>query len=170
MMQTASSTTQRRRLVLASAIVVAIVFAPAAVELALPEQAVEEVAQDSSMIPVEWGSSTPESALNEIESFLDGTASTVPIQFEEEAGLPPGARDVRVSNGGKVIGFIVDGEPGEAVAAIDGLMETKGWTPVDLGGISGKTYVRNGGSFAQIVMTATQIGGSTSIVMRCVHR
>ena len=45
MTQTVSSTIQRRRLVLAIAIAVVIVFSPAAIGLVLPEQTMEEGVQ-----------------------------------------------------------------------------------------------------------------------------
>ena len=108
--------------------------------------------------------------LDEVEDLLDGIASTVPMRFAEEAGLPSGARDVRVSDDGTVVGFAVDSEPDEAIASINEIMETKGWTAIDLGGIDGETYVKNEGPYAQVVMTATQVGGSTSVVMRCMRR
>ena len=77
---------------------------------------------------------------------------------------------MRVSDDGMVVGFAIDGEPDEAIASIDEIMETKGWTAVDLGGIDGKTYVKNEGLYTQVVMTTTQVGGSTSVVMRCMRR
>ena len=152
------------------AIVVAIVFCPAAIGLVLPGQTTEESMRARSAFSLAQDASTPDAALDEIEARLDGAASTAPAQFAEEAGLPFGARDVRVSDDGMVVGFSIDDEPDEAIATIDEIMEAKGWTAVDLGGIDGKTYVKNEGLYAQVVMTATQVGGSTSIVMRCVRR
>ena len=170
MTQTGSSAIQSRRLVLAIAIVAVIVFCPAAIGLVLPEKTTGERVQAHSAFSLAQDASTPDAALDEIEDRLDGAASTAPAQFAEEAGLPSGARDVRVSDDGMVVGFSIDGEPDEAIATIDEIMEAKGWTAVDLGGIDGKTYVKNEGLYAQVVMTATQVGGSTSIVMRCVRR
>ncbi len=170
MTQTGSSAIQNRRLVLAIVIVVIIVFCPVAIGFVLPEQTTEESVQAHPTFSFVQDASTPDAALDEIEARLDGVASTAPVQFVEEVSLPSNARDVRVSDDGMVVGFSVDGEPDEAIATIDEIMEAKGWTAVDLGGIDGKTYVKNEGLYAQVVMTATQVGGSTSIVMRCVRR
>ena len=170
MTEAVSSTIQRRRLVLAIAIVAVIVFSPAAIGLVLPEQTMEEGVEARSAFSFGRDASTPDVALDEIEARLDGAVSIVPAQFAEEAGLPPDVRDVRVSDDGMVIGFAIDGETDEAVASVDEFMETKGWTAIDLGGIDGKTYVKNEGPYSQVVMTATQVGGSTSIVMRCMRR
>ena len=170
MTQTVSSTIQRRRLVLAIAIAAVIVFSPAVIGLVLPEQTMEEGVQAHSEFSFAQDASTPDAALDEIEARLDGIASTAPVQFAEEVGLPTNARNVRVSDDGMVVGFSVDGEPDEAIASIDEIMETKGWTAVDLGGIDGKTYVKNEGLYTQVVMTTTQVGGSTSVVMRCMRR
>ena len=170
MTKTSSSATQSRRLVLAIAIVAAIVFCPAAIGLVLPEQMTGESARPHSAFSFAQDAGTPDAALDEIEARLDGVASTVPVQFAEEAGLPSDARDVRVSDDGTVVGFAVDSEPDEAIASINEIMETKGWTAIDLGGIDGETYVKNEGPYAQVVMTATQVGGSTSVVMRCMCR
>ena len=170
MTQTGLSAIQNRRLVLAIAIVVVIVFCPALIGLVLPEWTTEESVQVHSAFSFAQDASTPDAALDEIETQLDRTASAIPEQFAEEAGLPSGARNVRVSDDGMVLGFSVDGEPDEAIASIDEIMKAKGWVAVDLGGIDGKTYLKNEGPYTQIVMTATQVGGSTSIVMRCVSR
>ena len=170
MTQTVSSTIQRRRLVLAIAIVAVIVFSPAAIGFVLPEQTMEEGVQARFAFSLGQDASTPDVALDEIETQLDRTASAIPEQFAEEAGLPSDARDVRVSDDGMVVGFSVDGEPDKAIASIDEIMKTKGWVAVDLGGIDGKTYLKNEGPYTQVVMTATQVGGSTSAVMRCVSR
>ena len=170
MTQTVSSAIQNKRLVLAIAIVMVIVFCPAAIGFVLPEQTTEESVRPHSAFSFAQDAGTPDAALDEIEARLDGVASTAPVQFAEEVGLPSNARDVRVSDDGMVVGFAIDGEPDEAIASIDEIMETKGWTAVDLGGIDGKTYVKNEGLYTQVVMTTTQVGGSTSVVMRCMRR
>ena len=170
MTQTSSSATQNRRFVLAVAIVAAIVFCPAAIGFVLPERTTGESARVHSSFFFAQDASTPDAALDEIEARFDGVASTAPVQFAEEAGLPSDARDVRVSDDGMVVGFSVDGEPDKAIASIGEIMKAKGWVAVDLGGIDGKTYLKNEGPYTQVVMTATQVGGSTSIVMRCVSR
>lgn len=170
MTQGGSSAIQNRRFVLAIAIAAAIVFSPAVIGLVLPERTAGEGVQIDPELPFGKGVGTPDGTLDEVEDLLDGIASTVPMRFAEEAGLPSGARDVRVSDDGTVVGFAIDSEPDEAIASINEIMETKGWTAIDLGGIDGETYVKNEGPYAQVVMTATQVGGSTSVVMRCMCR
>ena len=170
MTQAGSSAIQSRRLVLAIAIVAAIVFCPAVIGLVLPERTTGESERAHSSFSFAQDASTPDAALDEIEARLSGDVSTAPVQFAEEAGLPSGARDVRVSDDGMVVGFSIDGEPDETITSIDEIMEAKGWTAVDLGGIDGKTYVKNEGLYAQVVMKATQVVGSTSVVMRCESR
>lgn len=170
MTQAGSSAIQSRRLVLAIAIVMMIVFCPAAIGLVLPEQTTKESVQAHSAFSFAQDARTPDAALDEIEARLDGIASTAPVQFAEEVGLPTNARNVRVSDDGMVVGFSVDGESNEVIASIGEIMKAKGWVAVDLGGIDGKTYLKNEGLYAQVVMTATQVGDSTSVVMRCVSR
>ena len=73
MTQTVSSTIQRRRLVLAIAIAVVIVFSPAAIGLVLPEQTMEEGVQARYAFSFGRDASTPDVVLDEIETQLDRT-------------------------------------------------------------------------------------------------
>ena len=110
MTQAGSSAIQSRRLVLAIAIVAAIVFCPVVIGSDLPERTTGESARVHSSFPFAQDASTPDAALDDIEARLGGVASTAPVQFAKEAGLPSGARDVRVSDDGMVVGFSIDGD------------------------------------------------------------
>ncbi len=98
--------------------------------------------------------------------MADGNAElgAVPDWFDREIGLLPGARDVRVS--GAVVGYVVEGESGDALDALCAHMEERGWTCVLLGGVEGATFVKRTGACAWVLGTCTQTGSATSVVLR----
>ena len=166
---------QNGRLVLAIAIAVAIVFAPAVIDKLFNLSSSAETASeetiglaDEALVSNQEGR-TPDEVLDRAEELLGETLLPMPPWFSEQVGLPSGAREVRVSADGAVVGFILDGSPDSAVDDVDNRMRAHGWTSADLGGIDGKTYIKTSGKSEWIVMTATQVGSSTSVVMRCME-
>lgn len=158
---------QGRRLAASTVIVGAIVFGPMVVDAALDKQeehSPPEVEADLSfqMVGGDW-----ESALANVESKLDAMSASAPEDFREEIGVPPNAHDLRVSGDGSVVGYALDGEASAASQLIESNMKTKGWSMVELGGIEGATYLKETGRFRWALVTATQIGDTTSIVVRC---
>lgn len=107
-------------------------------------------------------------ALDQIEESVGSAgSSTVSPEFADEIGLLPDARDVRSSDEGLVVGYVVPGRSGEAIAKITENMESGGWTSVPLGQVDGATFLKSGGSFTWAIVTCTEVGSSTSVVVRC---
>lgn len=106
-------------------------------------------------------------ALSRMEQLADAgnAADALPDGFEREIGVLPGARDVRVS--GSVVGYVVDGNVGETLAALDAHMEGRGWTCVPMGDVDGATFLKEDGVITWTFATCTQVGSATSVVLRC---
>jgi hypothetical protein len=92
----------------------------------------------------------------------------LPDELTAEVALPVGSRDVRVSPTGTVIGCVVDGvSPQDVLADLRAQMKNLGWSCVPLGGLDGATFVKDGGLCEWALVTCTQTGQSTSVVIRC---
>lgn len=112
-------------------------------------------------------SSNPFDALESIEHSLDGFSSTLPEGFAGEIGVLDGASEVAVSEDGAVVGYRVAGTADEVHRKIGESMAVKGWLETDLGSIRGATYTKKEGAYRWILVTCTQAGGLTSVVIRC---
>lgn len=112
-------------------------------------------------------SSNPFDALESIEHSLDGFSSTLPEGFASEIGVLDGASEVAVSEGGAVVGYRVAGTADEVHRKIGESMAVRGWLETDLGSIRGATYTKKEGAYRWILVTCTQAGGLTSVVIRC---
>lgn len=156
-----------KRAMAAFVIVAALVFAAPALDAALGAVGVVDAASDNRAIidsSLLAEGSDPEGALSRIESAVANT-SDVPTWFQEEVGMPSGARDVRVD--GSVVGYVVDEDEEQALENLSVRMEAKGWTRVPLGGVTGATFLRESGAFTWMLVTCTQVGSATSVVARC---
>ena len=107
-------------------------------------------------------------SLDRIERIAATDDVVVPREFTCEIGLLPDAHDVRVSVGGGVVGYVVDDECENVLTRLGEHMESRGWTEVSLGGVSGATFVKKDGSCRWALATCMQAGGATSVVVRCV--
>jgi len=107
-------------------------------------------------------------SLERIESVAQGTDVAVPEPFSSEIGLLPGARDIRASPQGDVVGYLVDGGSGEVLGEVSRYMEERGWTVVPLGGVQGATFVKSVGECTWALVTCTQVGAGTAVVVRVV--
>lgn len=153
------------RIAASCAIAAGIVFAAPAVDSAFRAAGVEPggnkpVGFDASDM-LDGGDAVD--ALIRIEEAL-GETNGPPEWLENEGCLLPGARDVRLS--GSVAGYVVDKRESDAFAEITAHMEAKGWTSVPLGGVSGATFVRESDAGAWMLVTCTQVGTATSVVVR----
>ena len=109
-----------------------------------------------------------ESSLGRIEELASAGAADVPDAFAEEVGFLPGARDVRVSGDGSVVGYVVSQSCSDALDLIAEQMETGGWTAVSLGRVEGATFIKPEGVHRWALITCTQVDASTSVVVRSV--
>ena len=161
--------TERQRLLKACLVVAAIFFVVPCLDSAF---AVAEIGEDVGggvvglgALPLADGDSGIEGFLTRLEAVADAGDPDVSESFEEEIGLPPDARDVRVS--GSVVGCVVDGEASEVLASAQSQMEARGWTGVPLGGVAGMTFAKPSGRCTWALVTCEQIGSATSLVVRC---
>lgn len=161
-----------RRLVAAFAVVAAIVFAPAAIDVALhavdPQSADARVTNAGGLDAqaIIGGGDAMAVLANLEEAVVADGLEAVPIAFLDEAGLLPGARDVRVSVDGTVVGYLLDLDADEALALLLSQMEAHGWAGVSLGGVDGYTFLKDSGCYTWVLATCTQVGDATSVVMR----
>lgn len=105
-------------------------------------------------------------SLDRIERIAAERSDALPMVFSQEAGLPSGAHDVRVSDGGNVVGCLVEASEDEAMAVVGEEMCAKSWTEVPLGGVNGATYIKDKGSCRWVLVTCTQVNEETSVVYR----
>lgn len=160
------SCTARRALV-AVAIVVAVVAVPA-LDSAL--HLTDSVADGRSSASVALRAGVdPNGMLEEVESQLEENLAEPSSDFIEEVGLLEGARDVLVAEDGQVVGYLVDGQSGEVLERVRVLLVGKGWTGVSLGSLEGETYIKTGGLYRWLLVTTTQSGSATSVVLRSVR-
>ncbi len=185
------SSVSRLRRVRAVAIVVALVLAAPAIDavlrVALPA---EDGARASPVAGLDAnalaGAGGPEAFLGRLEALAavgsvepDGAGSSavgqsaantpeVPSAFISEIGFLDGARDVRVSDGGAVVGYVMEGDAQEVLEQLNRHMEAAGWAGVALGDRWGATYVKNEGACTWALASCTQVGAATSVVVRWV--
>ena len=113
------------------------------------------------------GGRDPLGMLERLEEMDEATGVDLPASFDGEVGLVDGARDVRVGEGGCVVGCVLDCDAPQAFRRVDEHMRAKGWAQVSLGGVEGATYVKQGGDLRWTLVTCTQVGAATSMVFRC---
>ena len=112
----------------------------------------------------------PLQALGKLERAAESAPCRLPSYFEQEIGLPAGARDVRVNGDGSVVGYVMDESPPTAFKRLCSHMEDAGWTEVPLGSVLGATFVKEEGSCTWALASCVEVGCSTSVVFRCVAR
>lgn len=108
--------------------------------------------------------------LSRLEKASAAEMAVVPDAFDDEIGLPAKYRDLRVSENGTVIGYVVDSPSETAAGDVRSRMAQGGWREVPLGSVEGATYVKDGGKCGWTLVTCTQVGSATHVVYRCVFR
>ena len=109
----------------------------------------------------------PSATLARIEDVATAEDAQLPAAFVREIGLLPDARDLRVIEAGPIVGYTVDED---ATVVLDQLvehMESMGWTAVSLGDIDGATFIKSAGNCTWALVTCTQVGFATAVVVRC---
>lgn len=112
----------------------------------------------------------PFAVVDRIEAASKTDGAQAPDTFMAEMGMPERARDVRVNEAGSVIGYVVEGRVDTVLERVDELMCAKGWKGVSLGDVTGSTYVKSDGTYEWALVTGTQVGADTSVVVRCIQR
>ena len=114
------------------------------------------------------GIDDPFERLDEIERLAQASTANIPAAFLDEVGLLSGARDIRASDDGTVVGYAVDLDAGDAFARLSEHMAARGWKAVPLEQGTGATFVKEGGRCTWALATCTETGTATSIVIRSV--
>ena len=161
--------TARFRALKAVAVVLAIVVAvPGADVLARFFTPSETASADEGLaagVLIEPGDA--QTSLERIEAVAAADDADVPEAFADEIGFLPDARDIRVSSGGEVVGYVVPGSAESVFAQIAERMKANGWTEVPLGEeVEGATFVKSSGACTWALITCTQVGEDTSVVAR----
>ena len=107
-------------------------------------------------------------SLERIEAVAQEVGVAIPGPFSTEVGLLPGARDIRVSSRGDVVGYLVDKGSAETLDEVNRHMRAGGWTEVPLGGVQGATFVKSKGECTWALITCTQVDASTAVIVRTV--
>ena len=116
-----------------------------------------------------WIGGSVETLLDGLEERLADSIGAAPEVFEREIGFLPNARDVRVSDGGQVVGYVVEGEERAVAADVETLLLAKGWAALPLEGVSGATFAKNSGCLRWALATCTQVSNAVSVVTRCLE-
>ena len=114
------------------------------------------------------GAGDAQASLDRIEELAEASGADVPEAFAREVGFLPDARDIRANGDGSVIGYTVPHSCADTLDLLAEQMETAGWTAVSLGEVEGATFVKEEGSCRWALVTCTQVGSSTSVVVRSV--
>lgn len=119
------------------------------------------------------GGSPAEGALDAVRDVMtardpavDGVA---PEGFAEELFSVEGFEEVRVSDGGDVVGFLLRDSAEEAFAALKGRLEANGWAFVESGIENAGSFAKSGGVYQSCFLSCTEVAGSTAVVVQCPH-
>lgn len=93
--------------------------------------------------------------------------ATLPDGFVEELFSVEGFEDVRVSEGGDVVGFLSHDAAGEAFDALKGRLEENGWTFVESGIANAASFAKPGGAYQACFLSCTEVAGTTAVVVQC---
>ena len=105
-------------------------------------------------------------ALERLEAQIDTGEPNLPDAFSHEIGTLPDARDLRANAEGTVISYLVEGDEDATLKRIVDSLESKGWISVPLGGACGASFVKDSGACTWAVVSCTEVGDSTSVVIR----
>jgi len=166
----------RYRLLKAAAIVLALVVAAPGVDAVARFAAGSPQAEASTGAAPGLNSNTlldvndAFGSLERIESVAAPSQADgdVPGAFAREIGFPSGARDLRVSASGEVVGYVVPGNCEDVLAQEVERMGSLGWTSVSLNGVQGSTFVKASGDCRWALVSCVQTGVDTSVVVRSV--
>ena len=92
-----------------------------------------------------------------------------PPWFADELFALDEYSNVAVAAGGTVVGFEADGAATHAYAHIAEKMRERGWTEVGSGLAGNGAFVKDGGSCSWAWVSCTDVSGTTSVVVQCVH-
>ena len=160
----------KARLLRASIVVAALVaIAPASSLIAgVAESGTATNAANAIRASALVGAADPFTAVERIRSASHADDARLPDYFQAEIGLVEGARDVRVGDGGTVVGFSIDEPADRALQLVSSHMGQVGWHGLQLGGGLGATFVKQEGECTWTLVTCTQTGSATSVVYRSV--
>ena len=110
-------------------------------------------------------------AVRESEETLSSQDSTtegaLPVGLVDELFGVEGFEDVRVSEGGDVVGFLSHDAADETFAALKGRLEENGWTFVESGIENAASFAKPGGAYQACFLSCTEVAGMTAVVVQC---
>lgn len=119
------------------------------------------------------GGSPAEGALDAVRDVMtarnpavDGVA---PEGFAEELFNVEGFEEIRVSDGGDVVGFLLRDSAEEAFAALKRRLEANGWAFVESGIENAGSFAKSGGVYQSCFLSCTEVAGMTAVVVQCPH-
>ena len=112
------------------------------------------------------GAADPFAVLSKIEQKASNHQGRMPAEVVEEMGVLPGASELKADAGNDVVGYVVAGDAESISREVDRMMVERGWAGVDLGLLDGATYMKDEGEFRWALVSCTQVGSKTSVVVR----
>lgn len=82
-----------------------------------------------------------------------------------ELAVPLDAHELRATSDGAVVGYVLSADASTAFSRADAAMRQAGWTGYALGGIAGATYRKADGALHWALLSCTQVGDATSVVI-----
>ncbi len=92
----------------------------------------------------------------------------VPSWFAQELFPLDGARDVRVSAEGSVVGFVVPSGEESSMARFREELQQVGWTEAETGIEGCSVFVKGEGTCRWAMISCIPVGDATSVVARCI--
>ena len=108
----------------------------------------------------------PFTTLSRIEQKASSHQGQMPVEVIEEMGVLPGAFESKVDAENDIVGYVVAGDAETISGEVDRMMVDRGWAGVDLGMLDGATYMKDEGALRWALVTCTQVGSKTSVVVR----
>lgn len=97
-------------------------------------------------------------------SWTAGYAQALPEGFAAEVLALEGV-DAKVSDRGSVVGYCVDGDPEAVGDSVRDELSSRGWTAVESGADTLRTYVKGSGRYRWASVSCTGVGDATSVVV-----
>lgn len=162
---------QGRRAVRAVFILAAVLFCVVAVDGVL-EAVPGSVARESAVALAQGPSESSNG--EDTRELFDAFGSSVPDAasaetVERELFSLADKKDVRMTDEGDVVGFVVDDDADVAFERLSRELEEKGWSRIEGGHAGAAGFAKDGGECVLCTVSCLNVAGSTSVVVQCVR-
>ena len=126
--------------------------------------------QSSGASPDDWnGGALADGQLAGVSLAGEATGlEAVPQWFAQELFPLDGMRDIRVSAGGGVVGFVVSSDEEAALDRFRAKLQQGGWVESGTGVEGCSVFMKGGGTCRWAMISCIPVGDATSVVVRCV--